>query len=128
MKKEQIDAGIKVTTQFNLKQMSEHFERLEKCGMPERKDRLQALPDVPDGQGRRGSARESKSKVAFYADKDYSEDQEVLGMMNEVMAGNLGLRWYNANTEKIKGKPSNPERGLTYQDLDIGTLRLYRYP
>ena len=59
--------------------------------------------------------------MAFYADKDYSEDQEVLGMMNEVMAGNLGLRWYNANTEKIKGKPSNPDRGLTYQDLDIGT-------
>jgi hypothetical protein len=59
--------------------------------------------------------------VAFYADKDYTEDQEVLAMMSEVMAGNLGLRWYNANTEKIKGKPGNPERGLTYQDLDIGT-------
>jgi hypothetical protein len=38
MKKEQLAEGIKVTTQFNLKQMYEHFERLEKCGMPERKD------------------------------------------------------------------------------------------
>ena len=39
LKKENIEEGIKITTQFNLKQMQEHFERLEKCGMPERKDR-----------------------------------------------------------------------------------------
>ncbi len=59
--------------------------------------------------------------MAFYADKDYSQDQEALEAMNQVMAGNLGLHWYNANTEKIKGKPSDPHRGLTYQDLDIGS-------
>jgi hypothetical protein len=37
MKKENIQEGIKITTQFNLQQMKEHFERLDKCGMPERK-------------------------------------------------------------------------------------------
>jgi hypothetical protein len=58
--------------------------------------------------------------VAFYADKDYTQDQEVLEAINQVMAGNLGLHWFNANTEKIKGKPSDLRRGLTYQDLDIG--------
>jgi hypothetical protein len=39
LKRENIEEGIKITTRFNLKQMQEHFERLEKCGMPERKDR-----------------------------------------------------------------------------------------
>jgi hypothetical protein len=39
LKRENIEEGIKVTTRFNLKQMEEHFERLEKCGMPERKNR-----------------------------------------------------------------------------------------
>src|SRR5208283_1378180 len=39
LKKENIEQGIKITTQFNLKQMQEHFERLEKCGMPERRER-----------------------------------------------------------------------------------------
>jgi hypothetical protein len=39
LRRENIDEGIKVTTRFNLKQMEEHFERLEKCGMPERRDR-----------------------------------------------------------------------------------------
>jgi hypothetical protein len=39
LKKENIEQGIKITTQFNLKQMQEHFERLDKCGMPERRER-----------------------------------------------------------------------------------------
>ncbi len=59
--------------------------------------------------------------MAFYAYKDYSEDQEVLAAMQSVMAGNLGLRWYNANTEKFKGHVSDPNRGLTYDDLNHGT-------
>ena len=59
--------------------------------------------------------------MAFYADKDYTEDQAVLEAANQVMQGNLGLHWYDANTEKIKGKPSDLRRGLTYQDLDIGS-------
>jgi hypothetical protein len=39
LKKENIEEGVKTVTRFQLKQMEEHFERLEKCGMPERKDR-----------------------------------------------------------------------------------------
>jgi hypothetical protein len=38
LKKENIEKGVKVTSQFQLKQMEEHFERLDKCGMPERKN------------------------------------------------------------------------------------------
>ena len=41
--------------------------------------------------------------MAFYAYKDYTEDKEVLEAMNQVMAGNLGLHWFDANTEKFKG-------------------------
>ena len=39
MKKENIQAGLKITAQFNLKQVDEYFERLDKCGMPERRER-----------------------------------------------------------------------------------------
>jgi hypothetical protein len=59
--------------------------------------------------------------VAFYADKDYTEDQAALEAVNQVMQGNLSLHWWNAKTEKIKGKPRDFRRGLTYQDLDIGS-------
>jgi len=37
LKQENIAQGVKITTAFQLKQMYEHFERLDKCGMPERK-------------------------------------------------------------------------------------------
>ena len=59
--------------------------------------------------------------MAFYADKDYTVDQEVLEAVQKVMAGNLGLHWYNAKTEKVKGRASDPRRGLTYEDLDLGS-------
>ncbi|HUI25778.1 MAG TPA: ferritin-like domain-containing protein [Candidatus Kryptonia bacterium] len=39
MKKENIEQGLKITAQFNLKQIDEYFERLDKCGMPERRER-----------------------------------------------------------------------------------------
>jgi hypothetical protein len=39
MKKKQIEHGLKVTAQFNIKQTSEYFERLDRCGLPERRER-----------------------------------------------------------------------------------------
>jgi hypothetical protein len=39
MKKENIAQGLKITAQFNLKQLQEYFERLERCGLPERRER-----------------------------------------------------------------------------------------
>ncbi len=66
--------------------------------------------------------------MAFYADKDYTEDETVLNAAAEVMKGNLKLHWYDAKTERIKGRPSNMNRGLTYQDLDIGTYGYTNIP
>ncbi|HVA82148.1 MAG TPA: hypothetical protein VNF29_14570 [Candidatus Binataceae bacterium] len=59
--------------------------------------------------------------MAFYADKDYTTDQTVFEAVNQVMSGNLTLFWYDAKTEKVKGRPADPRRGLTYQDLDLGS-------
>jgi hypothetical protein len=59
--------------------------------------------------------------MAFYADKDYTEDQAVLDAMNAVMQGKLTLHWFGANTEKIKAQASDPRRGLTYDDVNIGS-------
>jgi hypothetical protein len=39
LKKENIQDGLKVTARFNLKQTEEYFERLDKCGLPERRQR-----------------------------------------------------------------------------------------
>lgn len=66
--------------------------------------------------------------MAFYADKDYTEDQAVLDAMNAVMQGNLSLHWFDARTEKVKVHPSDPHRGLVYQDLDIGSYGYTEVP
>jgi len=66
--------------------------------------------------------------MAFYADKDYSEDQSTFELAASVMQGNLTLSWWDAKTEKIKGKPSDPKRGLTFQDLDVGSYGYSEIP
>jgi hypothetical protein len=66
--------------------------------------------------------------MAFYADKDYTEDATVLEAANQVMQGNLRLHWYEANTERFKGRPSNMRRGLTYQDLNVGSYGYTNIP
>jgi hypothetical protein len=39
MKKENIREGVRITNAFQLKQIEEYFERLAKCGLPERRER-----------------------------------------------------------------------------------------
>jgi len=56
LKKENISEGIRITQRFQLKQIEEYFERLAKCGLPERRERsklararelMQAALDTP---------------------------------------------------------------------------------
>jgi len=39
MKRENIKKGVEITNRFNIQQVEEYFERLEKCGLPERRER-----------------------------------------------------------------------------------------
>ena len=39
LKHANIQEGLKITARFNLKQVEEYFERLDKCGLPERRER-----------------------------------------------------------------------------------------
>jgi hypothetical protein len=39
LKKANIEQGLRITSQFNLRQVEEYFERLDKCGLPERRER-----------------------------------------------------------------------------------------
>ena len=39
LKKENVAEGVRITNAFQLKQTDEYFERLAKCGLPERRER-----------------------------------------------------------------------------------------
>jgi len=82
--------------------MQEHFERLDKCGMPSARS-IETLQDVRVGRGA-AEARASSCKavsIGILRGKDFTEDETVLEAANQVMQGNCPLHWYNAKTERI---------------------------
>jgi hypothetical protein len=56
LKKENIEQGIRITMAFQNKQTDEYFERLAKCGMPERRDRSRLWKMVELGKQAMGVA------------------------------------------------------------------------
>lgn len=59
--------------------------------------------------------------MAFFADRDYFEDQELLALVQRVMSGDLTLTWWDAKTERVRAAVRDPRRGLTYADCNLGT-------
>jgi len=60
--------------------------------------------------------------MAYLATHDYHEDKNFVDKWLYTMrTGEMDLSWMNAKTEKVKTRPQNARRGLTYRDLDIGT-------
>lgn len=66
--------------------------------------------------------------MAFYLEKDFFEDVELFNLTQQVMSGNLTLRWLNPNTERVRLFPKNPTRGLTYEDCNVGSYGYDRLP
>lgn len=59
--------------------------------------------------------------MSFYLEKDYFADEELYTLVNQVMQGNLTLHWFDAKTERVRAVPRNVQRGLTYEDTNLGS-------
>ena len=59
--------------------------------------------------------------MSFYLEKDYFADEALLELVNRVMQGDLTLHWYEAKTERVRAVPKNTQRGLTYEDTNLGS-------
>lgn len=66
--------------------------------------------------------------MAFYLEKDFFEDVELFNLTQQVMSGDLTLRWLDPNTERVRLFPKNPARGLTYEDCNVGSYGYDRLP
>src|SRR5215813_4313229 len=66
--------------------------------------------------------------MAFYLEKDFFEDVELFNLTQQVMTGNLTLRWFDPKTERVRPFPKNPARGLTYEDCNVGSYSYDRLP
>lgn len=66
--------------------------------------------------------------MAYYLEKDFFEDAELFNLTQQVMSGNLTLRWFDPKTERVRLFPKDPTRGLTYDDCNVGSYGYDRLP
>jgi hypothetical protein len=58
--------------------------------------------------------------MAYYAEKDFFEDDELLALVTRILSGDLTLEWYGVDAPRLQARPAEPARGLTYQDCNLG--------
>ena len=58
--------------------------------------------------------------MGYYAAKDFFEDDKLVEFVTAVLSGNLTLSWYDVGTTRVKARPADPQRGLTYADCNLG--------
>ena len=66
--------------------------------------------------------------MAYNAPIDFLADAEFLEGFRRVRRGELSLDWMDAKTERVKVRPKDPRRGLTYTDLEVGSYSTERIP
>ena len=58
--------------------------------------------------------------MAYYAEKNFFEDQQLIELVTNILSGNLTLEWYAAEGGRVRARPSDLRRGLTYEDCNLG--------
>jgi hypothetical protein len=59
--------------------------------------------------------------MAYFAEKNYFDDQELMELVQRVMSGDLTLTWWDARTERVRARVHDERRGLTYADCNLGS-------
>ena len=58
--------------------------------------------------------------MAYYARDDFFHNPELLARSVEILRGNVTLDWMNLEIEKVSCRPSHNDRGLTFDDTNVG--------
>jgi hypothetical protein len=58
--------------------------------------------------------------VAYYANRDFFEDERLVEFVSGILGGNLTLGWYDLPNARLRARPADPARGLTYADCNLG--------
>jgi hypothetical protein len=66
--------------------------------------------------------------MAYLSTTDFFEDQKFLDRWQGALKGDLDLSWMDATTEKVRCVPTNPRRGLTFRDCDVGSYGFTELP
>ncbi len=66
--------------------------------------------------------------MAYYAPKDFMNNPELLDQLVQIFKGNLTLDWMKIESERVRCRPSHPDRGLTFGDVNVGSYAWDRIP
>ena len=58
--------------------------------------------------------------MSYYAEKDFFEDEQLIELVTGILEGKLTLEWYGVDTPRLRARPADPRRGLTYEDCNLG--------
>jgi len=58
--------------------------------------------------------------MAYFAEKDFFDDEKLVALVQQVLAGNLTLEWYGVDAARVRARAADPRRGLTYDDCNLG--------
>ena len=58
--------------------------------------------------------------MAYFAEKDFFEDDQLVELVTAILSGNLTLEWYRVENDRPRAQPADPKRGLTYEDCNLG--------
>jgi len=58
--------------------------------------------------------------MGYYAAKDFFEDEKLVEFVTAILSGKLTLSWYDPGPTRVKARPADPGRGLTYADCNLG--------
>ncbi len=58
--------------------------------------------------------------MSYFSTTDFAEDKNFVDKFQRAMKGDLDLGWLEAPRERVRCKPQNARRGLTFRDLDVG--------
>src|SRR5262249_29024704 len=57
--------------------------------------------------------------MSYLATTDFSDDWAFLDGLERRLKGDLDLSWLDAQRERVRCRPQNERRGLTFRDLDV---------
>jgi hypothetical protein len=66
--------------------------------------------------------------MAYYARDDFFNNPELIERTGEILKGRLTLDWMELDVEKVRCRPSHPDRGLTFDDTNVGSYGWDRIP
>jgi len=66
--------------------------------------------------------------MSYLSTTDFAEDKVFVDRFRSAMRGDLDLSWMDAPRERVRCRPQNERRGLTFRDLDVGSYGFTEMP